>query len=166
MRDYLAARRAWVLAWFDADRDGRLSDAERAAANAYLQEDLFALAGSAQWSAPVKPAQLLSLIGALVVAGILHGFYRLRRREGQVFALMMMVYPVMRFFEEALRDENAHDLSRGQLTHNQITVLIIAAAGLAMWLGLRRLPPSAGPTAAQRRQRGGIPGMDARRRRR
>jgi prolipoprotein diacylglyceryltransferase len=149
MRDYLTARRAWVLARFDADGDGRLSDAERAAANAYLQADLWALA-AAQWSAPVKPSQLLSLIGALVVAGILHGFYRLRRREGQVFALMMMVYPVMRFFVEALRDENPHDLSRGQLTHNQITVLVIAAAGLVMWLVLRRLPPSAGPTARQR----------------
>ncbi|MCJ7544302.1 MAG: prolipoprotein diacylglyceryl transferase [Phycisphaerae bacterium] len=151
-QEYLASRRAGLLGRFDADRDGRLSDQERAAANAYLQEDLWALA-SAQWSAPVKPAQLLSMIGALVVAAILHGFYRLRWREGQVFALMAMVYPVIRFFEEALRDENLHDLSRGQLTHNQVTVLIMAVAGLAMWLGLRRLPPSAGPAAAQRRAR-------------
>lgn len=150
MREYLSSRRAGLLRRFDADRDGRLSDSERAAANAYLQEDLWALA-SAQWSAPVKPAQLLSMIGALLVAGILQGFYRLRRREGQVFALMAMVYPVVRFFEEALRDENLHDLSRGQLTHNQVTVLVIAVAGLGMWVGLRWLPPSAGPTAAQRR---------------
>jgi prolipoprotein diacylglyceryltransferase len=149
MRDYLTSRRAWVLSRFDADGDGQLSGAERAAPNAYLQEDLWALA-SAQWSAPVVPSQALSLIGALVVAAILNGFYRLRRREGQVFALMMMLYPVMRFFEEALRDENVHDLSRGQLTHNQVTVLIIAAAGAVMWLVLRFLPPSAGPTARRR----------------
>ncbi len=153
MQDYLRARRAWVLGRFDADNDGQLSEAERAAANAYLQEDLFALA-SAERSAPVKPAQLLSLIGALVVAGILHGFYRLRWREGQVFALMAMVYPVVRFFEEALRDGNAHDLSAGVLTHNQVTVLVIAGAGLIMWLALRRLPPSAGPTALRRRPMG------------
>lgn len=164
--DYLLARRTWLLGRFDADADGRLSPAEQAAANAYLQADLWALA-AAERSAPVKPAQLLALIGALVVAGILHGFYRLRRREGQVFALMAVLYPVMRFFEEALRDENLHDLSRGILTHNQITVLIIAAAGVVMWIALYRLPPSAGLTAAHRQGAArNSPGMDARRRRR
>jgi prolipoprotein diacylglyceryl transferase len=149
MRDYLEARRAWVLARFDMNGDGSLDAAERDAANAYLQEDLFALAAATR-SEPVKPAQLLSLIGALVVAGLLWGFYRLRRREGQVFAFMAMLYPIVRFVEEGIRDQNSHDLARGLLTHNQVTAVAIAAAGLLLWLGLQRLPPSAGPTAAQR----------------
>jgi len=149
MRQYLEARRAWVMARFDVNGDGVLDPSERAAANAYLQADLFALA-SASRSLPVKPAQLLSLIGALVVAALLWGFFRLRSREGQVFALMAMLYSAVRFLEEGIRDQNAHNMARGQMTHNQITAIVIAAAGALMWVVLHYLPPSAGPTAVQR----------------
>jgi prolipoprotein diacylglyceryltransferase len=149
MRQYLEARRAWVMARFDVNGDGVLDPSERAAANAYLQADLFALA-SASRSLLVKPAQLLSLIGALVVAALLWGFFRLRSREGQVFALMAMLYSAVRFLEEGIRDQNAHNMARGQMTHNQITAIVIAAAGALMWVVLHYLPPSAGPTAVQR----------------
>jgi len=141
---YMLARREWVMAKFDADQDGRFSEVERQRANAYLQEDLLALAEAGR-SRPVKPAQALSMLGALLLTGLLAGFHRLRMREGQVFALMAVLYPMVRFLEEGIRDQNAHDLARGVLTHNQYEAIAIAAAGVIMFLALRRLPPSAGP---------------------
>ncbi len=147
--DYMRARRGWVLARFDANGDGELNASEYHAANEYLQADLYELAAATR-SAAVKPAQPLAIIGALLMAGLLFVFYRMRRREGQVFALFLVAYPLMRFFLESLRDQNAHDLSHGVMTHNQITALALAAAGVVMLAGLQRMSPSAGPTMAQR----------------
>jgi len=104
----------------------------------------------ASWSRPVKPAQALGLINALVLAALLMGFYRLRTSEGQVFALLLVLYPITRFVLEAIRDTGAHDLSRGLLTHNQYTSVAMMASGVIMYLVLRWLPASAGPTWAQR----------------
>jgi prolipoprotein diacylglyceryltransferase len=142
---YLSARRRY----YDADADGVLSADERAAANRELQADQFALASAAR-SLPVKPAQILGLINALLLAGILTVFLRLRKREGQVFAVLVMLYPITRFVLESVRDDNAHDLARGVLTHNQVTSLVLLAMGMLMWWMFRRLPASAGPAAAER----------------
>lgn len=138
-----------VLMMFDEDRDGELSSPERASANDYLQADLVEIA-SASWSKPAKPAQALGIANALVVALILSLFYRLRTREGQVFALLMIVYPVTRFVLESIRGDNPHDVLTGVLTHNQYTSLVIFAAGVIMWAALRKAPASAGPTWFQR----------------
>ena len=146
---YLQARRRWVTARFDRDGDATLSDAERARASAWLSEDLYALA-SRQKSLPVKPAQLLGLINALLLAGLLAGFYRLRRREGQVFALLMVAYPVTRFILESVRADNAHSLANFVLTHNQYSSIGILAVGLLFLAALQRAPASAGPTWARR----------------
>jgi phosphatidylglycerol:prolipoprotein diacylglycerol transferase len=103
-------------------------------------------------SLPVKPAQPLAIINALLIAGILMFFHRQRRWEGQVFALLAILYPIMRFIEEAIRDDNPHKLAGGFFgTHNQYTSLAMLAGGVALWLVIRYLlPASAGPTLAQR----------------
>ncbi|MBS3734189.1 MAG: prolipoprotein diacylglyceryl transferase [Phycisphaerae bacterium] len=109
-------------------------------ANAYLQADEQALA-AAQRSLPVKPAQPLGILNALVLAALLMGFHRLRRREGQVFAMLLILYPITRFLLEMVRS-NGHDLTHGVLTHNQYTSMILVAAGVALWVFLGRLPPA------------------------
>jgi phosphatidylglycerol:prolipoprotein diacylglycerol transferase len=96
-------------------------------------------------SLAVQPAQPLAIINALLVAGILVAFTRLRRREGQVFLLLMLLYPVVRFIEESLRGDNAHDLFNLVFTHNQYTSAITFVIGILLWLSLRLLPASAGP---------------------
>jgi phosphatidylglycerol:prolipoprotein diacylglycerol transferase len=101
-------------------------------------------------SLPVKPAQALGLINALLLAALLTGMFRLRTREGQVFATLVVLYPITRFALESVRADNEHDLSRLVLTHNQVTSVVLVAAGLAMHAWLLRRPPSAGPTAAER----------------
>jgi prolipoprotein diacylglyceryltransferase len=146
---FYGQRRAWMLASFDTDNDGRLGPEEAASANDFLQASQYAIAHEAH-AEPVQPAQLLGLINALLIAGILSGFYRLRWREGQVFVLMLILYPISRFVLESIRADNPHDITRGVLTHNQVTSMILLAVGLLAWWGLTKLPASAGPPAAQR----------------
>jgi prolipoprotein diacylglyceryltransferase len=140
--NYLQDRKAMLASRFGGG-DGNLSGEARKEADQYLRADLFSLA-AAQKSLPVKPAQLLALVNALVIAGILWGFYGLRWREGQVFALLMVLYPITRIVEEAIRDDNPHNLRQFVFTHNQVESMIIILGALLLWLGLRRLSPSVG----------------------
>lgn len=114
-----------------------------AIANAYLQEDLFALAARS-YSLPVKPAQILGIINALLLAAILTSFHRLRSREGQVFALMLILYPITRFLLEMVRSHEQQALVGGVLTHNQWTSLATIVTGVIFWAILCKLP---GPIA-------------------
>jgi phosphatidylglycerol:prolipoprotein diacylglycerol transferase len=125
------------------DADGRLIPPGE-----FTAEQVRAARGA--WSLPVKPAQPLGIINALLLAGILTAFYRLRTREGQVFVLMLILYPITRFLLEVVRDGSAHGPAAGRLTHNQYTSAALAAVGVILWLLLRRLPASAGPTLAAR----------------
>jgi prolipoprotein diacylglyceryltransferase len=135
---------------FDADGDGRLASDERAAANAELQADQFALAGG-EHSLATKPAQVLAMLNALLLAGLLSLYYRHRRREGEVFALLAILYPVTRFVEESIRADNPHDLLRGILTHNQYSSLALVSIGIVFWLALRKLPASCAPLKSRLR---------------
>jgi phosphatidylglycerol:prolipoprotein diacylglycerol transferase len=104
----------------------------------------------ASYSLPVQPAQALGIANALIIAGVLWGFYRLRRREGQVFAAMLILYPITRFVLEDIRADNLHDLTAGLLTHNQYTSILTILIGVALLAVLHKLPASAGPAAAAR----------------
>jgi len=123
-----------------ADPDSRLLD-ERGqfVLPRDMDEQQLALAAAAE-SAPVKPAQALGILNALILTAILLAFSRLRRREGQVFLLMLILYPITRFLLESIRSDNPHDLSRGVLTHNQWTSMIMVTVAVALWFALRRLP--------------------------
>ncbi|MFP4052319.1 MAG: prolipoprotein diacylglyceryl transferase family protein [Phycisphaerae bacterium] len=147
--DFYQQRRRWMLRAFDRNIDGELDASEAAEANEFLQADQFEIASHSH-SRAIRPAQVLGIVNALLLMGILLAFYRLRRREGQVFALMLMLYPVTRFVLESVRADNPHDITRGVLTHNQVTSIILLSLGALMWIGLRFLPASAGPTAVER----------------
>ena len=96
-------------------------------------------------SRPVQPAQVYGILNALLIAGLLLAFSRLRRAEGQVFALMLILPAVGRFMEEIIRGDNPHDVLRLVLTHNQYSSLGLMFIGILLWLALRLLPGSAGP---------------------
>jgi len=147
--EYVIERKDMLVQRFGQKGNTELTDEQAAAANAFLQKDEIALA-QATTSLPVKPAQVLGIVNALLLAGILTVFYRLRTREGQVFALLLVLYPITRFMLEAIRDDNPHNLLAGVLTHNQWSALPMTAAGVLGLLLLRRLPPSCGATWTQR----------------
>lgn len=104
----------------------------------------------ASHSHPVKPAQLLGLINAMLIAGVLWAFYRLRTREGQVFGLLIVLYPITRFVLESIRADNPHNLAQLVLTHNQKTSLATIVAGVIFLVVLKFRPASAGPVLAER----------------
>ena len=97
-------------------------------------------------SLPVQPAQLYGIANALVLAAILSVFFRLRNREGQVFALLFVLYPIARIVLEVIRDDNPGMA----LTPAQWKCLVLLAVGVVLLLALRKLPASCGPTWNQR----------------
>jgi len=102
---------------------------------------------SASRSLPVRPAQALGFFNALLIAALLSVFFRHRRREGQVFAVLLIVYPITRFLLEGIRSDTTLHFG---MTHNQYTSLATVAAGLIMLFVISKLPASAGATWAQR----------------
>lgn len=89
-------------------------------------------------SAAVHPTQIYSAIDGFVLVALLSAFYPLRKRDGQVMALLMVTYPITRFLIEILRgDDGAFVL--GMTTSEAISAGIFAA-GVAFWLWLARGP--------------------------
>jgi len=145
---YLNARLKALERQEDLQRPDKKLDIDKA--NAYLQADLYEILDN-EWSNPRIPAQVLGIINALVIAGLLGLFYRHRWREGQVFALLLMLYPPTRFLLESLRDDDPLNVIHGNWTHNQISAIFMVAAGIIMWLWLDRRSPSVGPGLEKRR---------------
>ncbi len=146
---YMQDRKRLITARFDADDDGTLTGLEYEQANKYLQADTFKIL-TEQWSNPRKPAQVLGIINGFLLAGLLLAFYRYRTREGQVFALMLILYPITRFLLESVRHDDPLNVLHGNWTHNQISSMFMIAGGLGLWWILSRLSPSAGPVLAER----------------
>ena len=70
---------------------------------------------------------------------LLSAFYPLRRRDGEVMALLMVTYPFSRFLIEYLRnDEGA--IFAGLTISQNISVLLLIW-GLLFWNSLLRIPP-------------------------
>jgi len=99
---------------------------------------------------PVHPTQLYSSAGAALMGLLLYGFWRRSRRAealgryplltkpGSIFSLMFVVYAVMRFAMEMLRDDNPFETAG--LTISQLLSLALALLGisLAIYYGLSR----------------------------
>jgi phosphatidylglycerol:prolipoprotein diacylglycerol transferase len=89
-------------------------------------------------SLPVHPTQLYSALDGLILLGLLSAFFPLRRKDGEVMALLMVTYPISRFLIEYLRDDEAVFFA-GMTISQSISVLVFAA-GLLVWAYLWRLP--------------------------
>jgi phosphatidylglycerol:prolipoprotein diacylglycerol transferase len=89
-------------------------------------------------SLPVHPTQLYSAIDGLVLVGLLSAYFPLRRRDGEVMALLMVTYPVTRFLIEYLRNDEAAYF-RG-MTISQTISVIVLFCGLAFWRYLSTQP--------------------------
>lgn len=90
-------------------------------------------------SRPVHPAQLYSTITASLLAWVLWSYYPFRRRDGEVTALMITLYPIARFFEESIRIDEPAVFGTGLSISQNISILLFLAA-LAMWAWLLRKP--------------------------
>jgi phosphatidylglycerol:prolipoprotein diacylglycerol transferase len=89
-------------------------------------------------SLPVHPTQLYSAIGAALLTLFLLGWYPLRRHEGEVTALMITIYPIMRILEEIIRHDEPLNWTRMTISQD-ISVLLLAAA-VVLWIFILRAP--------------------------
>lgn len=88
------------------------------------------------WSLPVHPTQIYSTIGCSLIAGLLLAYYPMRRRDGEVFALLLITYPTHRFLVEWLRGDEGSFLMG--LTISQSMSVVLLATGLLFWGAIAR----------------------------
>jgi phosphatidylglycerol:prolipoprotein diacylglycerol transferase len=87
---------------------------------------------------PLHPAQLYASVDGMLLAILLNTYFYRRKRHGTVFAMMLMLYPIMRVIEETIRVDNPQDTAG--MTISQFVSIVIFAVGLGMYLYLRTLP--------------------------
>jgi phosphatidylglycerol:prolipoprotein diacylglycerol transferase len=87
----------------------------------------------------VHPTQLYSSVNAALLAWLLWSFYPFRRRDGEVVALMLLLYPIARFLLEVIRVDESAVFGTG-LSISQNISLVVLVAGIALWVSLCRQP--------------------------
>ncbi len=100
-------------------------------------------------SVPVHATQLYAAIDAGFLALVLWLYFPFRRRDGEVFALLVTLHPISRFVLEAIRDDEAGQLGTG-LTISQLLSLAILAAACVLWWYVERQPRLATETTASK----------------
>jgi len=90
-------------------------------------------------SLPVHPTQLYSSINALLTCLLLLAWSPLRRRDGELLALLLSVYPVTRFIMEIIRTDESAVFGTGlSISQNVSLLLLLCAVGL--WFYVLRRP--------------------------
>jgi phosphatidylglycerol:prolipoprotein diacylglycerol transferase len=84
---------------------------------------------------PVHPAQLYSLIDALLLCFLLLAYEPYRRRDGELTALVLTIHPVTRFLLEIIRIDEASVFNTGLSISQNISVGIFAG-GILLWIYL------------------------------
>ncbi len=83
-------------------------------------------------SRPVHPTQVYSAINAALICLFLIAYYPYRRRDGEVLALMLTIYPVARFLIEIIRIDEAAVFQTGLSISQNVSVLILVIV-LGLW---------------------------------
>ncbi len=92
-----------------------------------------------QRTLPVHPTQIYSSINALLICLLLLAYEPFRRRDGEVFALLIAIYPVTRFLLEIIRTDESPVFGTGlTISQNISLAMLLVAAGL--WLYILRQP--------------------------
>lgn len=90
-------------------------------------------------SLQVHPAQVYATISAALVCAVLWFAFPLRKFDGQLFAGLLLLYPVSRLLEEVIRsDENG--VFGTPLTISQWVSVLLVLVGVGMWWWLSRRP--------------------------
>ena len=98
------------------------------------------IARDAPWSLPIHPTQIYAAIDGLVLLLLLSAYYPLRRRDGEVMALLMVTYPVTRFVVEFLRNDEGAFFAG--MTISQNISLALFTTGIIFWAWLLKQPAS------------------------
>jgi len=91
-------------------------------------------------SLPIHPTQIYSAINASLLCLVLLAFGPLARRDGQVFALMITLYPMARYVIEIIRTDEASVFGTG-LSISQNISLVLLGGAVALWAYTASRPP-------------------------
>lgn len=86
---------------------------------------------------PVHPTQVYASITAFLIFFFLWVYYPFRTRDGEVFTLLITIYPITRFLEEIIRVDEPAQFGTGLSISQLISVGLLIAAG-ALWVYLAR----------------------------
>ncbi len=87
---------------------------------------------------PVHPSQLYASTGGILLGLMLNAYFYQRKRHGMVAGLCFLLYPIMRYFEEAIRADNPLDTAG--MTISQFVSVVLFLGALAWIIGLQFQP--------------------------
>lgn len=97
------------------------------------------LSGPPAHTHPIHPTQLYSAIDSLVLCLLLLAYDPFRRRDGELIALMLTMYPITRFLMEMIRTDEPGQFGTS-LTISQWVSLTILACMIPLWFAILRRP--------------------------
>jgi phosphatidylglycerol:prolipoprotein diacylglycerol transferase len=93
-------------------------------------------------SRPVYPVQLIASTNAALLCLLLWAYYPFRTRDGEVLALLVTIYPILRIFEEMIRtDESSVFATSFRWTISQWVSSLLLLGAVGLWGYLRSRPP-------------------------
>jgi phosphatidylglycerol:prolipoprotein diacylglycerol transferase len=139
-------RRGYTLAFNPADPDSPTK--------LYIPQSTYQLL-NAQHSKLVHPAQLYSAFTAFLLAGLLFCYFTMPHAPGHVFAAMMILEGIARYFLELVRVEPpVNPALFGSMSLSMVLGIVISAMGVILWFAFARYSnesagaiPSAAATA-------------------
>lgn len=105
------------------------------------------LPGAVERSLPVHPTQLYSALNAVLLCLLALAYEPMKRRDGELLALVFTIYPMTRILLEAVRSDEPAVFGTG-LTISQNISLGLLAMMVVFWLWLLRQPPVNAATGA------------------
>lgn len=97
------------------------------------------------WTPPLLPTQLYSAVNGFLLFAVLMAFYPLRRREGAVMALFMILKGASRFLLEGVRTDNPPIFM--DFTVSQLIGMGLVLGGVIMMLWVQMQPAAPLPPA-------------------
>jgi phosphatidylglycerol:prolipoprotein diacylglycerol transferase len=90
------------------------------------------------WTPPLHPTQLYSALDGFLIAALTFWYFRHRRRNGECFAVALMIYPVTRFVIEILRNDEGGQLGTTLTISQWVSITLwIVNIGFLVWLSRR-----------------------------
>ena len=88
-----------------------------------------------QRTLPVHPTQIYSSMNAVILCLVTYAFFPFRRRDGEVFALLLGIYAVTRFLLEVIRTDERGLWGTGlTISQNVSLAILVGVVGLLIYL--------------------------------
>jgi phosphatidylglycerol:prolipoprotein diacylglycerol transferase len=91
------------------------------------------LGSSPSESLPVHPTQLYSSVNAFLLFTLLMAYYPFRRRDGEVIALLLTLYPITRFLLEWIRCDEPPQFGTTLTISQNVSVLMLVLV-IGLWI--------------------------------